>query len=148
MGRGLRLFGHPVHAMLVHAPMGLLSTAPLWDVLGAVTDEPTFFAVAAWTVGLGVASGLVAAAAGFLDFAALEEGSPAEPVAVRHMIFVLAALGLFGSSLVLRHGPTPVSAWGALACDAVGLLALGVGGYHGGELVHGHGVGRRDGARG
>lgn len=132
--------------MLVHAPMGLLSTAPLWDGLGAVTGDPTFFAVAAWTVGLGVTSGLAAAVAGFVDFAALEEGSPAEPVAMRHMAFMLAALSLFGASLVLRHGPPPTHVWGTLACDAVGLLALGVGGYHGGELVHGHGVGRRDAA--
>jgi uncharacterized membrane protein len=142
---GLKLFGHPVHAMLVHAPMGLLGIAPLWDVIGAVRGDALFFAIGFWTVSAGVAAALLAACAGFVDFAGLEERSPAEKPALRHMTIMLAAVSVFGASLIFRHGSTaPEGAQliATLACDAVGLLALGFGGHEGGELVYKHGVGR------
>ena len=60
--RGLRLFGHPVHPMLVHLPMGLLITAPLWDLLCFVrpSGAGTWSAVGGWTVVVGCLGGLAA----------------------------------------------------------------------------------------
>jgi len=59
---------------------------------------------------------------------------------------MLAALGSFAVGLVLRHGPELVEPWrrgSATALDCLGTLLLAVGGWFGGELVYGHGVGMR-----
>jgi uncharacterized membrane protein len=121
-------------------------------------------------VSAGVAIGLLAATAGFVDFAALEENlreakgrhrtegpegpapqaprsdsSPAEKAALRHMALMLTALGAYGMSLVFRHGssaPEGALLVATLACDGVGVSALTVGGHFGGELVYRYGIGR------
>lgn len=145
MSRGLRLFGHPAHAALVHAPMGLLAAAPLWDVLGAVRAEPTFFAIAFWSTALGVASALLAAVAGFVDLASLEGGSPAEKIALRHMTVMLVAVSLSGATLVFRGpggAPSGAALVATLCCGTAGLVALLLGGFLGGELVFRHGIGQ------
>jgi uncharacterized membrane protein len=122
---------HPVHAALVHLPMGLLLATPLFDALGRKE-------VASACCALGCAGAVVAAVAGFVDFGKLERDSPAETTAFWHMGAMLVALSAFAATLLLR-GTTDV---GLLACDALGLGALGVGGWLGGELVYRHGVGR------
>ena len=61
-----------------------------------------------------------------------------------HMGLMIAALTLFAARLMLRvdhFKPLPPDAV-SLLLDAGGLLALGAGGWYGGKLVYGHGVGR------
>jgi uncharacterized membrane protein len=146
---GLSLFGHPVHPMLVHLPMGLLLTAPLWDLIGLV--RPSGAAISAvvgeWTLAVGCLGGLAAAVAGMVDFGALPEGHPAARAANFHLYLVLGALALFGTSLLVRHGHgaagvTPT----LLGLDVAGVLCLAAGGYFGAEMVYRHGVGRRSAA--
>lgn len=77
MAKGLRVFGHPLHAALSHFPMGLLGTAALWDALGAWRGEAVWWTVSYWSVAAGLAAACVAAVAGAVDYAAIEEGDPA-----------------------------------------------------------------------
>ncbi len=144
--RGLRLFGHPVHPMLVHLPMGLILTAPLWDLLGLVrpTAAAAASTVASWTLAVGCLGGLAAAAAGLFDFAAIHAGHPAERAANLHLYLILAALAAYGTSLLLRHGHRSCPAVGLLGVDAAGFLLLTAGGFFGAEMVYRHGVGRGD----
>jgi uncharacterized membrane protein len=150
--RGLRLLGHPVHPMLVHLPMGLLLTAPLWDLLGLAlpASRTVAAAVGDWTLAVGCLGGLAAAVAGMIDFAALSAEHPAGRAANLHLYLVLGALGFFGASVLTRHGhPMAGASPGSLAVllavlglDLGGCLLLVAGGFFGAEMVYRHGVGR------
>lgn len=143
--RGLRLLGHPVHPMLVHLPMGLLLTVPLWDLLCLVrpAGAAVWSAVAAWTLGLGCLAGLAAAVAGLIDLAAVPAGHPAGRAANLHLSLMLGALALFGTSVLVRHGHQGGGFLPAvLALDIAGFLTLVAGGFFGAEMVYRHGVGR------
>jgi uncharacterized membrane protein len=135
---------HPLHPPLVHAPLGLLSTAPLWDLLALWQPGPTWAALAFWNLALGLALALVAACAGLVDAQAVREPEASRRLSA-HTLLMLAAVAVFGASLAWRAGPLPptgLAAWGVLAVDGAGALLLLVGGWHGGELVYRHGVGR------
>jgi len=142
--RGLRVLGHPLHAVLSDVPVGLLGTSLLWDAVGVWRGEPVWWAVSFWCIALGLAAALVTATAGFVDYAAIGQNDPALAVATRHMLFALAALAPYGISLAVRGGPVPPSggrAAGVLLLDGLGLLVLSVAGWYGGHLVFHHGVG-------
>lgn len=143
--RGLRIFGHPLHAVLSDVPVGLLVTSVVWDAVGLWRGEPVWWAISFWTVALGMAAAAAAATAGFADYVALPQDDPAQPTATRHMLFILGALAPYATSLAVRGGPSPLAgsaAVGVLLLDGLGLLLLSVGGWYGGHLVFHHGVGR------
>ncbi|MFL6337440.1 MAG: DUF2231 domain-containing protein [Pyrinomonadaceae bacterium] len=144
MSKGLRVFGHPLHAALSHLPMGLLGTAVLWDAVGVWRGEAVWWAVSYWGVAAGLASACVAACAGAVDYAAIEEGDPALTTGSRHLTFVLAALLPYILGMFARGGPEGPRGRGVLAVmllDGAGALLLAVGGWYGGHLVFHHGVG-------
>ncbi len=144
MAKGLRLFGHPLHAALSHLPMGLLGTALLWDALGAWGAESTWWAVSYWSVAAGLATAVIAACAGAVDYAAIEEGDPALATGGRHLLFVLFALMPYTVSMFARGGPEGPKGKAVLAVlllDGAGALLLSIGGWYGGHLVFHHGVG-------
>jgi uncharacterized membrane protein len=143
--KGLRVFGHPLHAVLSDVPVGLLGTSPVWDAVGLWRGEPVWWAISFWGIALGLAAAAAAATAGFVDYAAIPQDDPAQATAIRHMMFVLGALAPYGISLAVRGGSAPPSGGSATAVlllDALGLLLLSVGGWYGGHLVFHHGVGR------
>lgn len=146
MAKGLRVFGHPLHAALSHVPMGLLGTALLWDAVGFRRGEATWWAVSYWSVAAGLAFACVAACAGAVDYAAMEEGDPALSTGNRHLTFVLCALLPFVLGMFVKGGPEgPTKGRAVLAVlllDGAGALLLAVGGWYGGHLVFHYGVGR------
>lgn len=146
MGKGLRFFGHPLHAALSHTPMGLLTTSLLWDAVGIWRGEPVWWAISFWVIVAGLAGAAAAAMAGLVDYAAIEQGDPALDTGTRHMMFVLGAVVPYGVSLFVRGGTGQPSSGktmiAVLSLEALGLLLLSVGGWYGGHLVFHHGVGR------
>jgi uncharacterized membrane protein len=143
--RGLRVFGHPVHAVLSDVPVGLLGTSLVWDAVGVWRGEPVWWAISFWCVALGLAAAAAAATAGFVDYAAIPQDDPAQATALRHLLFVLGALVPYATSLAVRGGPpqpTGKAVAGVLLLEGLGLLLLSVGGWYGGHLVFHHGVGR------
>lgn len=133
---------HPLHPALVHFPVACWSLAVTADVAGLWLGE------AAWrwsggllAIGCGIA--LIAMLAGMLELAHVPEGAPLRDARI-HMGAMLAASTFFTMRLVLRldHlqplAPDTVS----LVLDAGGFIALVAGGWFGGRLVYGHGVGR------
>ena len=144
MAKGLRVFGHPLHAALSHAPMGLLGTALLWDALGAWRGDASWWAVSYWSVAAGLAAAAVAACAGAVDYAAIEQGDPALNTGSRHLLFVLGALLPYTLGMFARGGPEGPKGRAVIAVlllDGAGALLLSVGGWYGGHLVFHHGVG-------
>jgi uncharacterized membrane protein len=145
MAKGLRVFGHPLHAVLSDFPVALLGTSLLWDCVGLWRGEALWWAVSFWTVAAGLAAAVVAALAGAVDFAAIPQGDSAAATATRHMLLMLSAVVPYALSLLVLGGPSPPAGKAlvaVLALEALGLLLLSVGGWYGGHLVFHHGVGR------
>lgn len=148
---GLRVLGHPAHALLVHLPLGLWVASAAWDALALAGVGPgageLFSQVAFWSIAGGLLAAAPAAATGFLDLIALGKGRErAGDLATYHLVAMLSAAAAYGGSLVARGGSAPAAGgrlgW-ALALAGAGLALLAVGGWLGAELVYGHGVGAR-----
>ena len=137
----MRLFGHPLHPMLVHLPIALWTLATACDGLtlaGVAQAWPP-----AWLcLVVGLVAALPAMAAGLADFAGLAES--AAPTALRHMTLMGAAWSAYLAALILRsHGLAVTAApapW-AMAAGFVGFVLLVAGAAQGGRLVYGLGVG-------
>ena len=135
------MFGHPLHPALVHFPIALLLSATIADAawLVEITADTHLAAI---LMAAGLATGLLAMAAGLVDFAKLEDGIV--PHALRHMATVGTAWVGYAIALFLRRdllsGGTQVT-WPSVAVSLVsaGLLALGA--WLGGRLVYSFGAG-------
>lgn len=138
----MRLFGHPLHPIMVHFPVAFWSLATALDVLAYFGLAETW--AHGWVlIGLGLAIGLAAMAAGFLELTRLAE--EAQPAAQRHMMAMgLAWICYLGALMSRLKDGAPVAEPAALpvALSAIAFVLLLVGGWLGGDLVYRHGAGR------
>src|SRR5205085_7391672 len=98
-----RLLGHPIHQMLIVLPLGLLIAAWIADVGYFATGRTVLAAVGYWNTAGGIASGLIAAVFGFIDWLAIPIGTRAKRVGAWHAGFNVVVLLLFACSLVIRN---------------------------------------------
>ena len=141
-----KLFGHPIHQMLIVFPLGLLATALMFDVASFALG-PLFSHIAYWMIGAGVVTGLVAAPFGLIDWLAIPSGTRAKRIGAIHGAGNVVVLGLYGLSLLMRVGtPQHVPEVPALALSFLGGALAMVTGWLGGELVDRLAVGVDDGA--
>jgi uncharacterized membrane protein len=141
-----KLFGHALHPMLIVFPLGLLSTAVIFDVVGLITNESRWYELAYYLIAGGVIGGLAAALAGWLDWAAIPARTRAKRIGLVHGVGNVAVLGLFGLSWLIRRDvpvPPPTE---AVVASIVGLGLALITGWLGGELVERLGVGVDEGA--
>jgi uncharacterized membrane protein len=144
MSRGLRLFGHPLHAALVHFPMGFLSLVPLWDAAAIWRGGSSWWGMSFWTLAAGWFLALPAAVAGLWDYTDMDGGHQGRKDADRHLLLMGTALVLHMASLLARSGPDPMSGGRlrvAVLLSALGAGVLGWGGWYGGHLVYHHKIG-------
>ena len=125
-----RWLGHPLHAVLTDAPIGILFLVIVFDVIG----EPV---AAVWSLAVGILAMLAAALAGSADYA--DTDGRARERATLHSTLMVLALVLYLISLVLRLGgegaldPAPATAgWLSVAS----FLILSAGAYVGGDVVY------------
>ncbi|HEX2771766.1 MAG TPA: DUF2231 domain-containing protein [Micromonosporaceae bacterium] len=138
----LKVLGHPVHPMLIVFPLGLLSTAVIFDLIDVAGGPRVLGDVAYWNILAGVIGGVLAAVAGVFDLLAIPAGTRAKRIAVLHAVVNTGVLLLFASVWAVRMGADEHSAGGALlAIEVVALGVAGVGAWFGGELVDRLGVG-------
>ena len=141
-----KLFGHPVHQMLIVLPLGVLTGVVVFDLLHLVTDGREWATVAYWMIPLGVVSGLLAALFGLADWTKIPAGTRAKRVGALHGGGNVVVVTLFAVSWLLRGdsladpGALPVVL--SLGGGALSMLT----GWLGGELVDRMGVGVDDGA--
>lgn len=133
---------HPLHPALVHFPIACWSLATLTDFGSLWLGESAW----RWSAGLlavGCAVALFAMAAGLLEMARVPDG-PALRDVYWHMGFMLAAFALYTARLFLRLDHLQPLAPDVLALVLVfaGFVTLAIGGWLGGRLVYGHGIGR------
>lgn len=138
--------GHPIHPMLVVFPLGLLSTAVIFDIIYLISDNPQWALVTYYMIGAGLVGGLAAAVFGWLDWFAIPSGTRAKRIGLWHGLLNVAFLTLFLLSWLLRRGNPELPPTGAVIAGLAGVAIAAIAGWLGGELVNRLGVGVYDGA--
>jgi uncharacterized membrane protein len=134
-----KFMGHSVHMILIVFPLGLLTTAVVFDLITLTFGGTTPPLVAYCLIAAGVIGGLLAAPFGWIDWFAIPAGTRAKSVGLAHGLTNVTVLVLFSVSWLLRNGEAPDPA--ALVCSFLGAALAGLGGWLGGELVSRMGVG-------
>ena len=143
----VRFFGHPLHAMLIAFPVASYVGTFAAVIAYALTDDPFWFRMSLVTNVAGVATALLAALPGIIDYATVV---PKDTVARRtgalHGILNVVALGLFVANLIVQmRAQAPGAALGAaLALTGGGVLVTLVAGFFGWEMVQSHHIGVKD----
>jgi len=122
-----RWLGHPLHAVLTDAPIGILFLVIVFDVLGNQ-------GAATVTLAVGVLTMLAAALAGFADYA--DTDGKARERATLHSSLMVIALVIYLLSLALRLGTAPAASTGGAWLSILGFLVLSAGAYVGGDVVY------------
>ena len=141
-----KLFGHPIHQMLIVFPLGLLAAAVIFDVVRIVNQSAALGTTSYHMIAAGVVSGLVAAVFGFVDWLAIPSNTRAKSVGAWHAVGNVVVVLLFAGSWWLRRGDPTSPPTMALVLALVGAGLALVTGWLGGELVDRLGVGVDDGA--
>ena len=141
-----RVLGHPIHQMLIVFPLGLLSTAVIFDLVHLVTHGPTWSLVSDWMIAAGIIGGLCAAVFGGIDWSKIPSGTRAHRLGMLHGLGNVCVVAFFAISWFLRRpDPSNPSGLAILFLLIGGALSL-VTGWLGGELVDRLGVGVDEGA--
>ncbi len=141
-----KLFGHPVHQMLIVFPLGLLATSLILDIVYLITDSGKWSQAAFYDMGIGIIGGLLAALFGLIDWLAIPNDTRAKSIGARHGLGNLIVVVLFAVNWVLRKGnpqePSVVSIVLSFVAIALALITA----WLGGELVDRLRVGVDEGA--
>jgi uncharacterized membrane protein len=137
----VKLFGHPVHPMLIVFPAGLFTAAVIMDILYLIFGNPVLATVSFYMIIIGVVGGLLAAVFGFIDWSALPNNSRARNFGRWHGIGNFVIVVLFALSWFLRRGsPNFIPDGLAMMLSFVGILLALITLWIGGELVYRLGV--------
>ena len=141
-----KLFGHPIHQMLVPFPFGLLATAVIFDAIHLIGGNGYWSEIAFWMIAAGVVGGLIAAPFGTIDWMRIPRATRARRIGALHGLGNLVVVVSFATSWWLRSGTPQAPTGFALTLSTLGFVLAGVTGWLGGELVDRLGVGIDDGA--
>jgi nitrite reductase/ring-hydroxylating ferredoxin subunit/uncharacterized membrane protein len=122
--------------MLIPFPFAFLTGAVAFDLAGWALESTAFWTTGAYLAAAGVATGLLAAVPGLVDYlTVVPPRSSGTRRATKHMLSNGTALLLFGVAWLVR-GDAPSQAGVVLAIEAVGLALLGIGSWMGGTLLY------------
>ena len=136
------LKGHPIHPMLVAFPIAFLCGALGFDTAGRLASWPGGWATGAYLSLAAVASGLVAAVPGLIDYLyAVPPNSSGRARATQHMIINVSALVACALGWAFRDRTTLLPGAGTLLLEAAAVGLVTWGGWLGGTLVYRNQIG-------
>ena len=140
-----KLFGHPIHPMLVAFPVAFYTATLVTFLVYASSENVFWFQFATICNWAGVATALIAAVPGFIDWAAgIPNGTRAKAQGLQHMVLNLLALGAFLISGVIQaaqwNALDPAAGWG-IVLSLIGVAITLRAGFLGWTLVQNHHVG-------
>jgi uncharacterized membrane protein len=141
-----KIFGHPIHQMLIPLPLGVLAISLVFDLIARFTDRPHLHTAAFSMIAAGVITGLLAAVFGLIDFLGIPHGTRAKRIGTLHGAGNVIVVVLFAASWVVRRGHPADPGMLAILLSVAGAALSGLTGWLGGELVDRLGVGVDDGA--
>ncbi|MFN2544753.1 MAG: DUF2231 domain-containing protein [Actinomycetota bacterium] len=120
----IKIFGHPVHPMVVAYPIAFYTATLVAFVVFAANDSLLTFRIAVVANVAGVAMALVAAVPGFLDWLlGIPRATPARATGLYHMLLNVSALVLFAINALVHLGQ-----WNDASPDkALGIVLSGLG---------------------
>lgn len=136
-----KLFGHPVHPILIVFPLGLLATAVIFDVIYLVTSNSRLSEVAYWMIVAGILGGVVSAPFGLIDWLAIPAGTRAKRIGALHGMGNVVVLLLFALSWYMRTSAAGAPGSFTYVCAFLGAALALLTGWLGGELVDRLGIG-------
>lgn len=138
-----RLFGHPLHPMVVPVPIACFVGTLLTDIAYALTADMQWANMSAWLLTAGLVASVFVVAAGLIDFLG-ERRIRALRGAWIHALGNLLAIGLSTLNIFVhsRDAYTSVVPLG-LALSLMVVAILAVTGWQGWDMVYRHGVGVR-----
>jgi nitrite reductase/ring-hydroxylating ferredoxin subunit/uncharacterized membrane protein len=129
--------GHPLHPMLVAFPIAFLYGSFGFDLAGRLGGWPGAWATGAYLSVLALASGLVAAVPGLVDYLrVVPPASSGKRWATWHMAVNVSALTAFALGCAFRDWGSLSPGYGTLALEAAGVALVTWGGWMGGTLVY------------
>src|SRR5215475_9737186 len=137
-----RVFGHPIHPMLIPFPLALWTFSFVADLIYYFgSHDYVWVNVAFYTLLGGIVGAVLAAVPGIIDYLALRDRKVSS-IAAWHARFNITALLVFGASFYLRTTNGSQVVQGSLTIPVLlsflGVLLIGVSGWLGGELVFKH----------
>lgn len=141
-----KLFGHPIHPMLIVFPLGLLAVAVIFDIISLATGNGFWATMAYYMIAAGIIGGLAAALFGLIDYLAIPRNTRAKTIGLWHGAINLVVVLLFVGSWYLRQDLPSAPSTIALTMSFVGAGLSLISGWLGGELVDRLGVGVDEGA--
>ncbi|RYY94888.1 MAG: DUF2231 domain-containing protein [Chitinophagaceae bacterium] len=141
----MKVFGHPVHPLLIHFPTALLPMDAVLTHLYCATGNESYYMAGAYCLWAGTALGLLAMVAGLIDALGIDRTDKPALLAALYHGFLNGLILLVYAVIAWRSAeafPTPVLAGqqGAIV-KSILVLALFVGNYLGGKLIYTHGIG-------
>jgi uncharacterized membrane protein len=141
----IKIFGHPIHPMIVAYPIAMYTATFVAFLIYAFGGDTFWFKVAIVTNVAGVGMAIIAAAPGFLDWAlGIPSGTRPKQHGLIHMSLNVAALLLFVISLIIHVGQwnatRPGAGWG-IALSLVGVLCTVAAGFYGWTMIQSDHVG-------
>ena len=139
----MRVFGHPIHPMVVHFPIAFWTVAAGAYVASAAGLADSADVVAKFANGAGLIVAAFAMIAGLFELRTIDSRSEAMRMATWHMMIMATVWVCFLLALMLSVSNAPQNSstqLAAVACAVVGFLLMGLGGWLGGRLVYEFGI--------
>lgn len=131
----VRIFGQPLHQILVVFPLGLLATSFFFDLAWLAWGRDALAVASGWIMLSGVIGSALASLVGVFDWMAIPRRSRAWRVGALHGAGNVAVALLFAASWLLRRDapghPEPVE----IGLSACGVLLTVVTGWLGSEVA-------------
>jgi uncharacterized membrane protein len=131
----VRIFGHPLHLILIVFPLGLLATSFFFDLAWLATGREQLAIVAWWMIFAGVAGGLAASVFGLIDYVGIPAGTKARRIGALHGGGNTVVAALFAVSWLMRRDLPGHPEGVAIALSALGVLLTLFTGWLGSELA-------------
>ncbi len=136
---------HPIHPMLVHFPIALLSASVFFEVLALRWRPEECRTAGLYTLVLGVAGAVVSVVSGAIEEEAVEHSGVPEWVLEIHESLGFATLwifvGLLALRLAVRFGWLREARSISMVLGITGVIVLLVASYYGGSLVYEYSAG-------
>ena len=136
---------HPIHPILVHFPIALLTASVIFDMLALRWRSDSFRDASFYTLIGGVGGALLSVISGNIEKESLKQSFLLDEVLQQHEVLGIATLwifiGLLVVRLLMRRGKLKERPPVYVALGAFGIVVLTVAGYFGGSLVYEFGAG-------
>src|SRR5689334_469142 len=131
-----KVFGHPIHPILVVIPLGLFIGAIIVDTIDLINGNTALSQVSFFNISIGIIGGLLAALFGFLDWRLVPLNTRAKQIGAWHGIGNVVVVLMFALSWWLRrdavnYQPSQTALIFSYAAILTGIVTA----WLGGELV-------------